>query len=54
METEISFTKTGSSSEGIQNEKNGKCRYLKALALLKIQKGVNEIKRRCLNNTALP
>lgn len=53
METEISFTKTGSSSEGIQNE-NGNCRCLKALAFLKTQKSVNEIKRRCLNNTAAP
>lgn len=54
METEISFTKTGSFSEEIQNEKNGKCRCLKALGFLKIQKGVNAIKRRCLNNTGLP
>lgn len=54
METEIPFTKTGSCSERIQKEKNANCRCLKALAILKIQKGVNEIIRRCLNNTALP
>jgi len=31
METEISFTKAGSSAQGIQNEKNGNCRCLAAL-----------------------
>jgi len=32
METEISFTRKGGSSEGIQNEKNGNRRCLEALA----------------------